>query len=119
MSFVEDLAQSHSTSRSYMTHDGKFFKPKVNGEVLYFLGLNFVIIEIEKLEKSQNFKIDNYRCTIKKITVDATTGEIEEEILWDKTKYGRIENYLPTKLKLYSVPIYQCRRRLLSPEKEL
>jgi hypothetical protein len=116
MSFVEDLSKATDTSRSYMTHDAKFFKPKVNGDILYFLGLNFVIIEIEKLERSEKFNIDNYRCVINKITVDAVTGNVTKELLWDKTKYGRIENYLPSKLKAYSAPVYQCRRRLFAPK---
>jgi hypothetical protein len=116
MSFVEDLSRGDESSRSYMTHDGKFFKPKVNGSILYFLGLNFVIIEIERLERSEKYNIDNYHCVIRKITVDAVSGDVKEEILWDKTKFGRIENYLPSKFKVYSAPVYQCRRRLFAPK---
>jgi hypothetical protein len=114
MSFIEDLSQDADTSRSYMTHDAKFFKPKVNGKTLYFLGLNFIIIEVERLQRSENFNIDNYRCVIRKLEVNAATGEIQEEVLWNKTKFGRIENYLPTKLRDFASAIYQCRCKLFS-----
>jgi hypothetical protein len=113
MSFVEDLTELNTTTRSYLTHDGKFLKPKVNGNVLYFLGLDFVVIEIEKLQHSDKFGLDNFHCVIRKLTVDASKGTISEEIIWDKTKYGRIEYYLPNKLKAFTSPIYQCRCRLL------
>jgi hypothetical protein len=112
MSFIEDISEVTDTSRSYMTHDAKFFKPKVNVNTLYFLGLDFVIIEVKKLEHSEKFGIDNYNCVIRRLKVDAVTGEVKEEVLWDKTKFGRIENYLPSKLKEFSSPVYQCRCRL-------
>lgn len=118
MSFVENLSESTGSARSYMTHDGKFFKPKVSGKTLYFLGLNFVIVEVERLDRSENFKVDNYRCTIKKYTTDPVTGDVTEETLWEKTKFGRVENYLPSKLKEFSVPVYQCRRRLSLPNRD-
>lgn len=112
LSFVENLKEPSSSSRCYMTHEGNFFKPRVSGDLLYFLGLKFVIVELTANKQSKNFKINNYCCTIKMITVEAKTGEIEEEILWEKSKFGRIENYLPNKLKDYTIPIAQCRRRL-------
>lgn len=114
LSFIEDLTTKGHSSRSYMTKDAKFFKPKVNGKTLYFLGLNFVIIDITKLERSENFGIDNYKCVITEITVDAQTGDVKEEILWEKSKFGRIENYLPSKLADFRAGVSQCRHRLVS-----
>lgn len=112
MSFLEDLATPSNKARIYMTHEAKFFKPKISKDYLYFLGLNFVIIELTKVDYSENYKVDSFKCTIKKVTVDAVTGDVSEELLWEKQKYGRIENYLPSKLDMYTSPIYQCRKKL-------
>jgi len=117
LSFVESLKLPSESSRCYMTHEGNFFKPKISGELLYFLGLNFIIVEVLSTNTSKNFNINNYQCTIKKITVSAVTGDIVEELIWSKSKFGRIETYLPTKLKEYASPIIQCRKRLSLQQK--
>lgn len=116
MSFVEDLSERSQSARCYLTHDGKFFKPKVNGSILYFLGLNPTIVEVERLERSRGFAMDSYRCTITSYSTCPSTGEVMETVLWDKTKFGRIENYLPERLKGFSGAVFQSRRRVTPAE---
>lgn len=75
------------------------FKPKILQDGNHcLLGIECYIVKLEKLSSSKNFKqVTQYHCTINHVNID-NNGDIHEEILWDKSKYGEIESFLPKEL---------------------
>ena len=86
------------------------FKPKIlTPNEHCFLGMKCYVVKLEKLSKSKNFKdVNKYHCTIKSLSLDNDGNIIEEEI-WDKEKYGEIESFLPKELEKF-IPILEFMR---------
>jgi len=115
LSFMEDPNENINEVRCYLTNELQYLKAKKisKDNYLCFLGINFTIISVEKLSKSKHFDdVSQYHCLIKNIYIDNDMGEIKEEVLWDKTKYGNIESFLPKELTKYSSFIESSRKRL-------
>lgn len=113
ISMMEDLKENKNEVRCYLSKDLKIFKAKkIETEKLFFLGIDFTLITLEEISKSKNFQgVSQYRCEIKNLSIDKD-GNIVEEILWEKTKYGNIENFLPKDLSKYKPFVKSNRKKL-------
>lgn len=115
LSFMEDPKENINEVHCYLTQDLQYLKAKkiTKSNYLCFLGISFTIISVEKLSKSKHFNdVNQYHCVIKNVYIDNETYDVKEEVLWDKTKYGNIESYLPKELSKYASFIESSRKRL-------
>lgn len=114
ISFMENPNENKDEVRCYVSKDMQIFKAKriTKTDYLCFLGIDFTLITLEKIAKSKNFsEVSQYRCEIKNISID-DEGNLVEEVLWDKTKFGNIENFLPKDLSRFEPFIKSNRKKL-------
>ena len=113
-SFMENPEDDKEEVRCYLTKELNFFKAKKINKTkqLCFLGIDFTIVTLKKVSLSKNFDdVPQYFCEIKNIRVD-DDGNLEEDIIWKKTKYGNIEKFLPKELEKYSSCVESARKRI-------
>ena len=116
LSFLEDFSQNKNEVRSYINEKNlTYFKPKIlKGNLYCFLGADIVIVDLKRLSKSKTFKeVEQYQCCITRVSVD-NNGKIEHETLWNKSKYGNIEKFVPKEFSKYALIVKNNRLRLLN-----
>ena len=119
LSFMEDPSLDTDELHCYLSSDKennnlRYIKlKKLSKTNMYcFLGLNFTIISLKMIKRSKNFNdVPQYKCVIKNISIDKD-GLVEEKEIWERTRYGNIENSLSKDLEMYKPFIESTRKRL-------
>ena len=104
ISITEDTKSNKNEKHLFLINKDKKLKSKKlnNTDNIIILGCKFYEIILIYLGQSNNKEFHNvqqYQCIIKSFDIDQDNGIIFEEEIWNKTKYGNIEKFLPSELK--------------------
>jgi len=114
-SITENLIENKNEARCYLTKSGKtLFRSKRKADEIFFLGLEFIVIEVINLGKSKPNGSEVFKVFINRKTIDPKTGVQTSEEIWSEKKSGRIENYLPEELEYFKEFLRKTKNRVVT-----